>query len=404
MKQITLKTISLLTMIGMMAACGSVVSAHSSPQSEARAVAVTSAPELVVSAPVEMAPKNEPAVTVKLALATQEELEAGFETGSTFHLTDEGDLQLLSENSAIGADTGDNQEALTVGNNSTAEEVGNAGPVEQAEENVVHLNSATQAANLRRGPGFSYEVIRVIQSGDDALTVLGRTVDGWLKVTHHGDEGWIAANLVEVGTLLATLPVINPPAAAAPTPAPTAAPVVAAPQLLACFETPIRGFGKVWGNHPEVKMGLNCPSQMQEQGTNAAIQQFQHGIMLWLESDTVYSADPVYVFFNDGTYQRFGDHGPADPAKTEKMPEGVFEVGEKFGKAYWEGTGARVKERLGYPTGPAIDSPGAFQQFYNGRMFWAGTIDKIFVIYDYYDYTNNQTIHITGWELYDDTF
>jgi hypothetical protein len=126
--------------------------------------------------------------------------------------------------------------------------------------------------------------------------------------------------------------------------------------------------------------------------------------MLWLESDTVYSVDPVYVFFNDGTYQRFGDHGPADPAKVEKMPEGVFEVGEKFGKAYWEGTGARVKERLGYPTGPAIDSPGAFQQFYNGRMFWAGAIDKIFVIYDYYDYTNNQTIHITGWELYDDTF
>jgi hypothetical protein len=322
MKQIILKTVSLLAMMGMMAAYGSVAAAQSSPQPETRAVV-------------------------------------------------------------------------------------NAIPVEQTGENVVHLNSATRAANLRRGPGFSYEVIRVIQTGDDALTVLGRTVDGWLKVTHHGDEGWIAANLVEAGSLLATLPVINPPAAPvadAPAPTPTAEPIAAVPQPLSCFETPIRGFGKVWGEHPEVKLGLNCPSQMQEQGTNAAIQQFQHGIMLWLESDTIYSADPVYVFFNDGTYQRFGDQGPADPAKTEKMPEGVFEVGDKFGKAYWEGTGARVKERLGYPTGPAIDSSGAFQQFYNGRMFWAGAIDKIFVIYDYYDYTNNQTLHITGWEIYNDTF
>src|SRR5688572_22274532 len=185
MKQITLKTVSILAMMGMMAACGSVAAAQPPIQPEAQVVVVTStsAPELVVAAPVQTAPKNEPAVTVRLAVAPQEELEAGIETGSTFHLTDEGDLQPLSENPTIGADTRDNREAL---NSPATQESADTGPVEQAEENVVHLNSATQAANLRRGPGFSYEVIRVIQSGDDALTVLGRTVDGWLKVTHHG--------------------------------------------------------------------------------------------------------------------------------------------------------------------------------------------------------------------------
>lgn len=55
--------------------------------------------------------------------------------------------------------------------------------------------------------------------------------------------------------------------------------------------------------------------------------------MLWLEADTVYSVDPVYVLFEDGSYQRFGDLGPAAPEKIGETPAaGFYEVGDRFSK------------------------------------------------------------------------
>jgi hypothetical protein len=181
----------------------------------------------------------------------------------------------------------------------------------------------------------------------------------------------------------------------------------ASPQPVYCNEVPIRGFGQVWGDHPEVQQTLSCPAwPYEEQGTNAAVQPFQHGLMLWLEADSGSAGDPVYVFFNDGSYQRFGDLGPADPAKVQAIPNGFFAVGDKFSKVYWEGTGAQVKERLGYPTALAEESAGAYQQFYNGRMFWAETADQIYIIYDYsvYDAATERSVRIRTWESYEDKF
>lgn len=410
MKYATLKTFSILaivTLTSLTGACGSVAAAQ--PPAQVIAVTATSGPQLAVATEAKLTPK--PASSVVKVSVVAEEAPAGAltpskvvaqeTTGTRFQLTHAGDLQPGSETSEIGPAANDTPGGLTpeAGPPAEVESEGQTGEV------TVHLNSQIEAANLRKGPGLTYDVVKVIQGGNDLITVHARTTEGWLQVSHEGDEGWLAASLVETNALLSTLPVVEPPAATVPEAPATPAPVEEkALQPIFCYETPLRGFGKVWGAHLEVQNRLNCPSQFQEQGTQAAIQHFQNGLMLWLESDTIYSADPVYVFFNDGSYQRFGDLGPADPAKIEELPAGFFEVGDKFSKVYWEGTGARVKERLGYPTTAAIDSPGAFQQFYNGRMFWAGAIDRIFVIYDYYIYENDQSIHISGWEMYEDTF
>jgi hypothetical protein len=399
MKYATLKTFSIIAIVSLTSltgACGSVAAAQ--PPTQVVVVTATPAPQSASTAvKVSVVAEEEP-------VAASSPLEAGpvvqEDAEALFQLTHEGNLQQAAETAETGPAAKDAPGEVTPEDGPLAEIKAEG----QTGEVTVHLNSQIEAANLRKGPGVGYDVVKVIQSGDDLITVHARTTEGWLQVTHEGDEGWLAANLVEPNALLSTLPVVEPPAAAPEAPAPPVIVEEKALQPIFCYETPIRGFGKVWGAHLEVQNGLNCPSQFQEQGTNAAIQQFQNGLMLWLESDTVYSADPVYVFFNDGTYQRFGDLGPADPAKMEQLPAGFFEVGDKFSKVYWEGTGARVKERLGYPTTQAIDSPGAFQQFYNGRMFWAGAIDRIFVIYDYYIYENDQSIHITGWEMYEDTF
>lgn len=279
------------------------------------------------------------------------------------------------------------------------------------------LNLTTFAANLRYGPGFEYEIIEIINKGDDVMTVIGQSNDGhWLYLKHHQTFGWLAADLVETTPLFRLLPRLSQ-VEGLPLGSPQAQPV-AQTQTAAtgstsengelkpiyCYNTPIRGFGKVWGDNLNVQHTLGCPSQSRERGTKAAVQYFEHGMMLWLENDSIYNGDPVYVFFNDGTYQRFGDLGAADPAKVGATPPGFQLVGDKFSKVYWEGTGVRVKERLGHATTLAQDSDGAFQQFRNGRMFWAGTIDQIIIIYDYYQYNDGQRTRIRTWETYEDKF
>lgn len=277
------------------------------------------------------------------------------------------------------------------------------------------LNSDTEAANIRSGPGLAYEVVAVVPGRQKFQIVGHSTLGDWLLVNVDENTGWVAADLVDGAAMAQVLlPVVaEGPAIAADLPQaePAAMSETAAPetalQPVHCNDVPIRGFGQVWGDHPEVQQQLGCPGwPYKEEGTNAAIQPFQHGVMLWLESDSSYASDPVYVFFEDGSYQRFGDLGPADPAKVTAAPAGFHAVGDKFGKVYWEGTGARVKERLGYATGPAEDSAGAFQQFYNGRMFWAEALDQIFIIYDYsvYDAETERSLRVRTWESYEDKF
>ena len=282
----------------------------------------------------------------------------------------------------------------------------------QLEQVEARLNAETPAANLRQGPGLEYSVIKTIERAEVPLTVVGRNeARTWLEVmVDETQRGWLAAGLVEANLALSLLPVSQAVVEVTtdlPQAQPAAATEASELQPLYCTDVPIRGFGAVWGEHLEVQNTLGCPYSWQgaEQGTKAALQIFEHGLMIWLESDSAYSGDPVYVFFADGSYQRFGDLGSADPEKVGPVPAGFYEVGDKFSKVYWEGTGARVEERLGYATSEASDSAGAFQQFSNGRMFWLEGLDRIFVIYDYGYYNeNDEYIQVRTWESYEDKF
>lgn len=259
---------------------------------------------------------------------------------------------------------------------------------EQLDYLEARLKANVPAANVRQGPGLQDQVIGAA-SGGSKLVVVGRTAAGdWLQIEYQEQSGWVAASLIEEGLLLSLLPAALTEDAGAPLGQAEPAAVVekSGPlQPIYCTEVPMRGFGQVWGDHPEIQPELGCPYSWEggERGTQAAVQQFEHGLMVWLQADSSYNPDPVYVFFEDGTYQRFGDLGPADPAKVAPIPDGFFAIGDKFGKVYWEGTGARVKERLGHATGQAVDSAGAFQEFQYGRMFWVGEINRIFVAIQY---------------------
>lgn len=183
-----------------------------------------------------------------------------------------------------------------------------------------------------------------------------------------------------------------------------------ATSTLLCGEEPIRGFGTVWRNHPEVRPLLGCTFtnfRQDEHATRAAVQTFEHGWMLWLETDTVLNVDPIYVFFeDDGSYVRYGDQPLTDAHKYAPTDPGFFKVGDRFAKVYGEYLGPQGRARLGRATNEARDSKGAFQEFVNGRMFWAGESDTIYIIYrGYYDFDRdgNYTWE-QGWTSFEDKF
>jgi len=85
---------------------------------------------------------------------------------------------------------------------------------------------------VRVGPGTDYEV-RVSLAEGDEVDVLGRDEMGdWIKVSlDSGEEGWVAAEFVDVGGDLKAVPVITPEPIAPPTaePTPTARPLPTVP-------------------------------------------------------------------------------------------------------------------------------------------------------------------------------
>jgi hypothetical protein len=279
------------------------------------------------------------------------------------------------------------------------------GPISVSQDKLQAI-VAVEAGNVRRGPGLAYPVVGMVAKGD-IVTILKRNSAGdWLQIAWESESAWLSVSLVLPGmdvTEVEVAEAIEPPPAT-PTSIPAATTIVAAPL---CQTVPIRGFGTVWGEHEAVAATLGCPLwPYLEEGTNAAVQTFEHGTMLWLAADSNYGSDPVYVLFDTGDYQRFPDLGPADPAVVGTVPEGFHAPGDRFSKVYWEGTGARVRQRLGHAVSPPVESPGAFQQFERGRMFWTEALDRISVLYDYWqwDSKGENGIQVRSWIAFEDSF
>ncbi|MEM7028748.1 MAG: SH3 domain-containing protein [Chloroflexota bacterium] len=270
------------------------------------------------------------------------------------------------------------------------------------------LTVIDKGANLREGPGTDYHIVGYAP-GKLTLNPIARNHNNtWFKVRHEKENVWVAASVAKFAGDIGLLPIETSTATrivAVQTPTATPTPVASA---IVCDEIPIRGFGLIWSNNPQIQPELGCPHTWQagEHGTNAAVQVFEHGAMLWLERDQVHGVDPVYVLFNDDkSYYRFRDLGAADADKVEETPQGFYPVGDKFSKVYWEGTGVKVKERLGHAVTESKDSAGSFQSFRQGQMFWIGEIDQIFVTIDYTRYFKNRpSIRTRYWLGYEDTF
>ena len=273
------------------------------------------------------------------------------------------------------------------------------------------LNDNTSAANVRSGPGLDFEVLGLIND-TDIITVTGRAENSnWLQIDYWGEVGWLSGELIYNPSLGLLVRPVNTDQIVEETSDLVEVEVAeTTPTSITCAATPIRGFGETWQNHPEVRPLLGCPFtnwRQDEHATPAAVQTFERGWMLWLETDTVANVDPIYVFFeDDGSYMRYGDRPLVDAHSYAPTPLGFYKAGDRFAKVYWEELDDIERTRLGYATNEARDSLGAFQEFDNGRMFWAGEADTIYVIYDgYYDFDGDgEYQHQRSWLAYEDTF
>jgi hypothetical protein len=183
---------------------------------------------------------------------------------------------------------------------------------------------------------------------------------------------------------------------------------------LTCQQVPVRGFGKVWAEHRNVQYGLGCPQTYppfdKEMQVETAYQPFERGAMLWISRTTYVQERLIYVLFSDGTFQPFEDtwRDGQPVSGGETPPVGFYEPVRGFGKVWREGTGAQVRERLGWATAPETGGPGAYQQFERGEMYWSSTIDKIWVLYGTV-YTYPAPTPVPGtqpyrYEVYDDSY
>ena len=182
---------------------------------------------------------------------------------------------------------------------------------------------------------------------------------------------------------------------------------------ISCQRVPVRGFGTVWAAHRGVQNGVGCPLQYppfdKEAAVDALYQPFEHGTMLEI-TRTIYTREKlVYVFFDDGTFRQFDDTWvQGDPVSGNLTPpQGRFEPVRGLGKVWREGTGAQVRERLGWAIAPEQASAGAYQRFDRGEMYWSGAAQKIWVLYGtggQYPIPTPPAGPTFRYEVYDDTF
>ena len=151
-----------------------------------------------------------------------------------------------------------------------------------------------------------------------------------------------------------------------------------------CPSLPVRGFGTLWAGQPAVAGSLGCVSDAHEVAIQAAIQPFEHGTMVWVSSNPL-GKPTIYVLFDDNTVARFDDTWTEGQPVSHNLtpPAGRYEPIRGFGKVWYEGTGARVRERLGWATAREVGGDGARVTFYRGEMVWIGATKQILVLYEF---------------------
>lgn len=212
-------------------------------------------------------------------------------------------------------------------------------------------------------------------------------------------NGWEHWALTDAGLVTWTGSNIDPPGFEAPP--------VANPSPPPCQTLPVRGFGTVFSAQPEAFALLGCPAYPpQEQAIDTILQRFEQGWMLRVAAPTAYQRPRIYALFDgEQTFVGFDDTWSVEGDQVSTgltPPPGMLEPVRGLGKVWREGTGARVRERLGWAVEPERSGRGAAQTFQRGRMVWTPNPRLVFVLAD--QTADRPPRLLQAWRAYPDTF
>ncbi|PZS00592.1 MAG: hypothetical protein DLM69_06265, partial [Candidatus Chloroheliales bacterium] len=200
-------------------------------------------------------------------------------------------------------------------------------------------------------------------------------------------------------------PIAAPPTATAVPPTATAHPtsIPALTPTPACAVTPIRGFGKLYNQYPDVRAQVGCAIDT-EQAVTGTLLAFQYGTMIW---DSKHSL--IYVFYDNRHGQTFEvypenwDESQGEPTPVVQPPSGFYTPIRGFGKVWFNhqmwGTLGFAKQQYETPLNQAVEG------FEHGRMLWTDQ-KLIYVMVGGPTASNDPNgVQFSGtWKQYKDTF
>lgn len=164
--------------------------------------------------------------------------------------------------------------------------------------------------------------------------------------------------------------------------------VSSSPTPTDCPYLPVGNFNSLWQDTPGLRVALGCPASHHPRiapiawEIKTSFQSFEHGTVLWTNSQGWYAQPTVFVIHADSSFDQYEDRfDPSVDASggTATPPSGLIEPSLGIGKVWRENPS--VRNGLGWAS--ALESPGAgrLEMYMNGDMVWASQLKKTFVLF-----------------------
>ena len=143
-----------------------------------------------------------------------------------------------------------------------------------------------------------------------------------------------------------------------------------------CPILPAGGFATALSVDTNLSISLGCASGAVIT-TQSATQNYERGSMIWVNE----SGGLIYVFYSNGTFQRFPDGfiaGQDPDSGGETPPSGLIEPVRGFGKVWRTMMG--VRDGVGWGITPEAGDNATIQDFANGRLIYLPTRGNILAL------------------------
>lgn len=147
-----------------------------------------------------------------------------------------------------------------------------------------------------------------------------------------------------------------------------------------CATPPQGGFATIYQRDANIPSAIGCPLNGALASVSNAYQPFQSGMMIWTAALGTQRQNTIYVFYSNGTYQRYNDTFTegVDASGGGGPGNGLLEPVRGFGKVWREASG--VRDALGWATASEVGGTAQLQLFERGEMLYNSQTGQTYVL------------------------